>query len=111
MVQKMEAGQDMDTKRSEETRTKIVREARCTPAEFVAMLSQTCSGPLPALHTLIRPSGAADEANNCGCRISSAESEAAISPPRLSWRNSLLRDFHVDPLLDNDGQQMHWVRH
>ena len=32
-------------------------------------------------------------------------------PPRLNWRNFLLRDFHVDPLLDDHGQQMHWVRH
>jgi len=30
--------------------------------------------------------------------------------PRLSWRNSLLRDFHVDPLLGDHGQRMHWVR-
>jgi len=30
-------------------------------------------------------------------------------PSRLNWRNSLLRDFQVDPLLDSQNQQMHWV--
>ena len=30
-------------------------------------------------------------------------------PKRLSWRNSLLRYFGVDPLIDSRGQVMHWV--
>jgi hypothetical protein len=31
-------------------------------------------------------------------------------PQRLSWRNSLRKDFGVDPLVDSRGQSMHWVR-
>jgi hypothetical protein len=31
-------------------------------------------------------------------------------PPRLSWRDSLLRYFGFDPLLDTRGQEMRWVR-
>lgn len=31
-------------------------------------------------------------------------------PARLSWRNSLLRYFRVDPLIDSQGNEMHWVR-
>ena len=31
-------------------------------------------------------------------------------PRRLSWRYSLQRHFGKDPLVDNNGQQMHWVR-
>jgi hypothetical protein len=31
-------------------------------------------------------------------------------PPRLSWRDSIMRYFGFDPLIDNRGQEMHWVR-
>ena len=31
-------------------------------------------------------------------------------PARLSWRNSLLKYFGVDPLIDRQGNEMHWVR-
>jgi hypothetical protein len=31
-------------------------------------------------------------------------------PVRLSWRDSLLKYFGVDPLLDGHGQEMRWVR-
>jgi hypothetical protein len=31
-------------------------------------------------------------------------------PQRLSWRNSLLKCFRFDPLMDSHGQAMHWVR-
>jgi hypothetical protein len=30
-------------------------------------------------------------------------------PARLSWAESLRRDFGVDPLIDKGGQPMHWV--
>ena|SRR5713101_3967485 len=31
-------------------------------------------------------------------------------PRRLRWRNSLLKYFGVDPLIDRNGQPMKWVR-
>ena len=31
-------------------------------------------------------------------------------PVRLSWRDSLLKYFGVDPLLDSRGQEMRWAR-
>jgi hypothetical protein len=31
-------------------------------------------------------------------------------PKRLSWRNSILKDFGRDPLVDTRGQAMRWVR-
>jgi len=30
-------------------------------------------------------------------------------PPRLSWTNSLRKHFGVDPLVDSNGQPLHWV--
>jgi hypothetical protein len=32
-----------------------------------------------------------------------------IPPARLSWRASVRRDFHTDPLIDENGREMHWV--
>ena len=100
-----------DTQQSKETRMKIVREARCTPAEFVAMLSQ---------HVLDRYQHSMRYFGLLAPRAKRTTLAAVFlllgqkqrpRPPRLNWRNSLLRDFHVDPLLDDHGQQMHWVRH
>jgi hypothetical protein len=31
-------------------------------------------------------------------------------PQRLSWRDSILKYFGYDPLIDSRGQQMNWVR-
>ena len=30
-------------------------------------------------------------------------------PKRLGWRNSLLKYFGVDPLVDSRGEAMHWI--
>jgi Putative transposase/Transposase zinc-binding domain len=30
-------------------------------------------------------------------------------PKRLNWRESIVREFGVDPLIDSRGNQMHWV--
>lgn len=32
-------------------------------------------------------------------------------PQRSSWRNSLIKYFRIDPLIDSRGQTMRWVRH
>ena len=31
-------------------------------------------------------------------------------PPQLRWAASLKKSFGIDPLLDRDGQRMHWDR-
>jgi hypothetical protein len=31
-------------------------------------------------------------------------------PRRMSWRTALQKYFGVDPLIDRQGQSMHWVR-
>ena len=90
---------------------KIVREARSTPAEFIAMLSQ---------HVLDRYQHSMRYFGLLAPRAKRTTSAAVFlllgqtqrsRPPRLNWRNSLLRDFHIDPLLDTRGQQLHWVRY
>jgi hypothetical protein len=40
-----------------------------------------------------------------------ALSQDMKTPPlRLSWRDSMVRFFGVDPLIDSRGHEMHWVR-
>jgi hypothetical protein len=36
--------------------------------------------------------------------------EMKTPPPRLNWRDSLVRCFGFDPLLDSRGQEIRWVR-
>jgi hypothetical protein len=36
--------------------------------------------------------------------------EMKAPPPRLSWRDSLVRYFGFDPLIDSRGHEMRWVR-
>ena len=36
--------------------------------------------------------------------------EKKARPTQLSWRNSLIKCFETDPLIDKNGQTMHWVR-
>jgi hypothetical protein len=33
-----------------------------------------------------------------------------LRPKRLGWRDSLLKYFGIDPLIDSRGELMHWVR-
>ncbi|MBZ5534206.1 MAG: transposase [Acidobacteriia bacterium] len=35
--------------------------------------------------------------------------EKRCRPKRLRWRNSLRKDFGIDPLVDTQGQTMHWI--
>jgi hypothetical protein len=100
-----------DTRRSKETRMKIVQEARSTPAEFVAMLSQHVLDWYQhsmRYYGLLAPRA---KRTTSPAVFLLLDQKQRSRPPRLSWRNSLLRDFHIDPLLDNHGQRMHWIRH
>jgi len=36
--------------------------------------------------------------------------EMKTRPPRLSWRDSLVRYFRFDPLIDSRGHEMRWIR-
>jgi hypothetical protein len=95
---------------SKDTRTKTVIESSCTPAAFVALLSQHV--PDRYQHSM-RYFGLLAPRTK---RTTSADvflllgQEQRPRPRRLSWRSSLLRDFQVDPLRDNQGQIMRWVR-
>jgi hypothetical protein len=94
---------------SKDTRTKSLQETHCTPTEFIALLSP---------HVLDRYRHSMRYFGLLAPRSKRATSAVLFSllgqsqrarPPRLSWRNSLRRDFQVDPLLDSQGEAMHWV--
>jgi Putative transposase/Transposase zinc-binding domain len=95
---------------AKDTKTKTLQETRCTPAEFVAMLSPHV---LDRYQHAIRYFGLlAPRARN---RTSAAlfvllDQDKHPRPKRLSWQASLRRYFGVDPLIDSHGQPMHWLR-
>jgi len=95
---------------SKDTRTKSVVETRCAPAEFVTLLSQHV--PDRYRHSMRYFGLLAPRTKRT--------TEAAIflllrqkqrsRPPRVGWRNALIRDFQTDPLRDSEGETMHWIR-
>ena len=96
---------------SKDTRTKTLLEARCTPAEFVAMLSQ---------HVLDRYQHSMRYFGLLAPRTKKQTSAAVFAllgqqplpkPPRQRWAASLKKHFGVDPLIDEFGNRMHWVGH
>ena len=94
-----------------DTRTNTLLEARCTPAEFIALLSQHV---LDRYHHSMRYFGLLAPRTK---RLTSAAVFALLGqqprpkPPRQRWAASLIKHFGVDPLLDTFGRRMKWVGH
>jgi len=94
---------------SKDTRTKTLVTVRCTPAEFVDMLS---------LHILDRYRHSMRYFGLLAPRMKSHTSASIFAllgqhrrpkPPRKPWNASLKADFGVDPLIDEFGNRMQWV--
>jgi hypothetical protein len=99
------------TYRSKDTRTRTYIENRCTPAEFVNLLSPHV---LDHYRHSMRYFGLL--APRMKRRTSAAVfalfgQQARPRPPRQSWVASIRKHFGVDPLRDAFGKQMHWVGH
>jgi hypothetical protein len=96
---------------SKDTRTRTPLEARCTPAEFIALLSQHV---LDRYHHSMRYFGLLAPRTK---RLTSAAVFALLGQqprprhPRQRWAASLIKHFGVDPLLDTFGRRMKWVGH
>jgi hypothetical protein len=95
---------------SKDTKRKVLLESRCTPMEFVAMLAQ---------HVLDRYQHSMRYFGFLAPRTKSQTSAALFAllgqhtrpkPPRQRWVNSLKKHFGVDPLMDEFGHRMKWVR-
>lgn len=96
---------------AKDTRTNTLLEARSTPAEFVAILSQ---------HVLDRYRHSMRYFGLLAPRTKKLTSAAVFAllgqrpqskPPRQRWADSLKRHFGIDPLIDAFGHRMHWVEH
>ena len=100
-----------DTRRSKLARMTVLEEARCTPAEFVTLLSQHI---LDRYWHSMRYFGLLAPRTK---RQTSAVVFALLGqlqrprPPRQLWVDSLKKHFGVDPLLDASGDRMLWVGH
>jgi len=94
---------------AKDTKTKTLQETRCTPAEFVAMLSP---------HVLDRYQHSMRYFGLLAPRKKNLASGAVFAflgqhprpkPPRQPCRDSVMQTFGVDPLIDEFGDPMHWV--
>ena len=95
---------------AKDTKAGLLAPTRCRLPEFVRLLAPH----VPDLYRRgIRYFGLlasrAKGKNWAGLFVALGQ-EMKTRPPRLSWRNSLLRYFGFDPLIDNCGHEMHWVR-
>jgi hypothetical protein len=80
-----------------------------SPAEFVAMLAEHV--PERYRHSvrhfgLLAPRS---KAQTSSALFALLGQQKRPRPRRLSYRYSMLRDFHTDPLIDRHGQSMRWV--
>jgi hypothetical protein len=96
---------------SKDTRNRTLLENRCTPLEFVSMLSQ---------HVLDRYQHSMRYFGFLAPRTKSQTSAALFAllgqrarpkPPRQLWADSLRKRFGVDPLIDEFGHRLKWVGH
>jgi hypothetical protein len=93
-----------------DTRAKAMCETRSTPANFVALLSEHI--PDRYRHSmryfgLLSPRAKSD---NSEAVFQSLGQRKRARPQRISWRNSLIRNFQTDPLRDSKGKPMQWAR-
>jgi hypothetical protein len=94
---------------SKDTRTKTVVESSCTPADFVALLSQHVSGRYQHSMRYFGLLAPRTKRTTSAAIFLFLGQKQRPRPRRLNWRNSLRRDFQVDPLRDGHGQMMSWV--
>jgi len=105
----LEVTEDEVVYMAKDTKTRTLRETRCTPAEFVAMLSPHV---LDRYQHSMRYFGLLAPRTK---RLTSAAVFALLGqhprpkPSRQRWADLLKRQFGADPLIDEFGKPMHWV--
>ena len=95
---------------TKDTRTKRTVETAYTPAEFLATLADHV--PDRYRHN-VRYFGLLAPRVKCQTHdavFALLGQERLGKPRRLWWAASLQKSFRVDPLVDRDGQRMHWTR-
>jgi Putative transposase/Transposase zinc-binding domain len=94
---------------AKDSRRKASEQTRCTPTEFVALLST---------HVLDRYQHSMRYFGLLAPRTKRVTSDAVFAllgqrprskPSRQPWRDSIRQYFGVDPLIDEFGNPMHWV--
>jgi hypothetical protein len=95
---------------AKDTRAGMMVQTRCRFPDFVRLLA----AHVPDLYRhairyfgLLAPRA---KGNNWAGLFIALGQEMREFPPRLSWRDSLVRYFGVDPLIDSRGDEMRWVR-
>jgi hypothetical protein len=94
---------------SKDTRTKTLVEARCTPDQFVAMLSQHVSDRYQHSMRYFGLLAPRTKRHTSAAVFALLCKQQRPKPPRQGWADSLKKHFGVDPLIDAFGNRMQWV--
>jgi hypothetical protein len=95
---------------AKDTKTGRLVPTRCLLSKFVRLLAPHVSDLYRhaiRYFGLLAPSA---KGNKWAGLFVALSQKMKIPPPRLSWRDSLVRYFGFDPLIDSRGQEMRWVR-
>jgi hypothetical protein len=94
---------------SKDTRTRSMVEARCTPAEFVAMLSPHVQDRYQHSMRYFGLLAPRAKRQTSATIFALLGLEKRPKPPREPWAASLWKHFGIDPLINKFGYRMHWV--
>jgi hypothetical protein len=95
---------------AKDTRTKTLVATKCSPGQFIDLLGQHF--PDRYRHGIRRFGLLAPRTKGSvwDSVLLNLGEKRRPQPQRLRWRDSLIKYFGVDPLLDSCGQTMDWVR-
>ena len=96
---------------SKDTRNRTLLDSRCTPSEFVAMLSQHILDRYQHSMRYFGFLAPRTKRQTSAVVFALLDQHPAPRPPRQLWADSLKKHFGIDPLIDEFGHRLKWVGH
>ena len=94
---------------AKDTKKKTLQETRCTPDEFVVLLSPHVLDRYQHSMRYFGLLAPRKKRLTSGAVFVLLDQHPRPKPPRQRWRDSLKQHFGIDPLIDEFGNPMHWV--
>jgi hypothetical protein len=96
---------------SKDTRTKTLVETRCTPENFVSMLSQHVPDRYQHSMRYFGLLAPRTKRQTCAAVFALLGQQQRSKPSRQRWSDSIKKHFGFDPLIDCNGNRMYWIGH
>jgi hypothetical protein len=95
---------------AKDTKAKRLIRTRCQLLDFVRLLASHVPDKSKKAVRYFGLWAPRAKGQNFDALLSLVGETRRARPQRLSWRNSILKYFGYDPLIDSHGHQMYWVR-